>query len=100
MCLGDPWPCQYFRLTAPSDGRLTVELRYRPEERRPPGRFGLQGVDISVGDASGFEVWANFGGARRDQGKPRCESGCDLSDYALVQHLKGWSPELQTTLDR
>jgi hypothetical protein len=59
-CAGEPqWPCQYFRFTAPSDGLVTVELRYRPETQ-PPGRFGLQGVDISVVDASGREVWADF----------------------------------------
>jgi hypothetical protein len=59
-CAGEPqWPCQYFRFTAPSDGRVTVELRYRPETQ-PPGHFGPQGVDISVVDGFGREVWADF----------------------------------------
>ena len=59
-CFGWPeWPCQYFRFTASSDGKVTVELRYTPDTQ-PPGRFGLQGVDISVLDASGREVQADF----------------------------------------
>jgi hypothetical protein len=50
------WPCLYFQLAAPANGKLTVELTYKPESQ-PPG----QGVDISVRDESGREAWADFG---------------------------------------
>ena len=59
-CVAFPeWPCLYFQVTAPADGILTVELRYWPETQ-PPGRFGSQGVDISIVDEFGREAWADF----------------------------------------
>jgi hypothetical protein len=60
-CLGlAGWPCQYFRLTAPSDGRLTVELTYKPDTQ-PLGIFpGPQGVDVSVAGPPAGEVWAQY----------------------------------------
>jgi hypothetical protein len=52
-CLGlAGWPCQYFRLVPPADGNLRVELRY--ESATQPG----QGVDVTVTDPQGREVWA------------------------------------------
>ena len=56
-CIGYPeWPCVYFHVTAPTDGTLTVELNYRPETQ-PPGKFGSQGVDVSIVDEFGGEMW-------------------------------------------
>ena len=47
-CIGEPgWPCQYFRLTALDSGKLTITLRYVPDTQ-PPGRFGQQGVDVTL----------------------------------------------------
>ena len=58
-CVGNPeWPCVYFHTTAPTDGTLTVELNYRPETQ-PPGKFGSQGVDVSIVDEFGGEMWAD-----------------------------------------
>ncbi len=61
-CLREPgWPCQYFRLKVPDSGVLTVELKYQPDTQ-PPGRFGPQGVDLSILDLGGRrgEVWAEY----------------------------------------
>ena len=59
-CVGDPWPCVYFHVTAPTDGTLMVELSYKPETQ-PPGPFGgQQTVDISIVDEFGHEVWADW----------------------------------------
>ena len=56
-CLAEPgWPCQYFRLTVPESGRLTVSLRYAPGTQ-PTGRFGPQGVDVTLEGPNGL-VWA------------------------------------------
>ena len=57
-CLGEPgWPCQYFRLTVTQRGMLTVSLRYVPDTQ-PVGRFGLQGVDVTLEGANG-QTWRN-----------------------------------------
>jgi hypothetical protein len=99
LCLGDPWPCQYFRFTAPSDGRLTVELRYRPETQ-PPGRFGLQGVDISVTDAaSGRGVWADFWSPEVTRAKLDVKEGV-IYQITLWYTYPDLAYELQTTLER
>ena len=99
LCLGDPWPCQYFRLTAPSDGRLTVELRYRPETQ-PPGHFGpQQGVDISVEDASGGRVWADFGGPEVTRARLDVKEGV-IYQITLWYTYPDLAYELQTTLER
>ncbi len=92
------WPCQYFRFTAPSDGRVTVELRYRPETQ-PPGRFGPQGVDISVVDPLGREVWADFGTPTVTR------ASLDVKERVIYQITLWYTYErleyeLQTTLDR
>ena len=56
-CLAEPgWPCQYFRLTVPESGRLTVSLSYAPGTQ-PAGRFGPQGVDVTLEGPNGL-VWA------------------------------------------
>ena len=58
-CLGlAGWPCQYFRLTAPSNGTLTIELRYIPETQ-PPGRGSLQVVDVSI-VGQNLETWSDY----------------------------------------
>ena len=99
MCLGDPWPCQYFRFTAPSDGRLTVELRYRPETQ-PPGPFGpQQSVDISVEDASGRRVWADFGGPDVTRARLDVKEGV-IYQITLWYTYPDLAYELQTTLER
>jgi hypothetical protein len=98
-CVGGPeWPCQYFRFTAPRDGRVTVELRYKPETQ-PPGRFGPQGVDISVLDSSsGGEVWADVGTADFTRAR------LDVKE-SVVYQITLWYTyprleyELQTTLN-
>lgn len=54
-CLEEPgWPCQYFRLVAPENGILTVELTYQPASQ--PG----QGVDLTVDDTVGRRTWAQY----------------------------------------
>jgi hypothetical protein len=54
-CSGLPgWPCQYFRLTAPSDGTMVVELNYEPNTQP------TQGVDLSIFDPLGPETWADY----------------------------------------
>jgi len=73
-------------------------LRYRPETQ-PPGRFGLQGVDISVGDASGFEVWANFGGPDVTRASLDVKKGV-IYQITLWYTYERLEYELQTTLDR
>jgi hypothetical protein len=56
-CLGEPgWPCQYFRLTVPESGVLTVALRYVPETQ-PAGRFGPQAVDVTL-EGTNRQDWA------------------------------------------
>ena len=56
-CLEEPgWPCQYFRLTAPVSGTLTITLRYA-SDTQPPGRSGPQGVDATLEGRQG-RVWA------------------------------------------
>jgi hypothetical protein len=93
------WPCQYFRFTAPSDGRVTVELRYRPETQ-PPGRFGpQQSVDISVADASGREVWADFGGPDVTRARLDVKEGV-IYQITLWYTYPDLAYELQTTLER
>jgi hypothetical protein len=58
-CLGEPgWPCQYFRLTVPQTGTLTVSLRYVPGTQ-PAGRFGPQGVDVTL-ESRSSQVWAQL----------------------------------------
>jgi len=54
------WPCLYFQLAAPSGGKLTVELTYKPESQPPGWRTPYQPVDISVRDESGRQTWADF----------------------------------------
>ncbi len=59
-CLDWPvWPCQYFRITAPSTGTLVILLTFDSSTQ------GQQGVDISAGDLGpdGGEHWAEFGSA-------------------------------------
>lgn len=59
-CVGNPeWPCVYFHVTPPTDGTLVVDLNYRPETQ-PMGRFGPQGVDVSIVEEMGGETWAQF----------------------------------------
>ena len=49
------WPCQYFRLTVPSSGRLEIVLAY--SGNTPPS----QGVDLSVRESEGrSDLWAQF----------------------------------------
>ena len=43
-----------FRLTAPSDGTMVVELNYKPNTQ--PG----QGVDVTIDDPLGRETWADY----------------------------------------
>lgn len=52
-CAGGPWPCQHFRLTAPSDGSLEVVMTYSVQTQ--PG----QGLDLSLVDSVGNESWGD-----------------------------------------
>src|SRR5262245_4637225 len=53
------WPCVYFHGKPPADGKLVVELNYK-RETQPPGKFGIQGVDVSIVEEGGVEAWADF----------------------------------------
>jgi hypothetical protein len=60
LCVGEPaWPCQYFRITAPSTGYLEISLIFDSSTQ------GKQGVDISARDllaGGGIDpYWAEFG---------------------------------------
>lgn len=97
-CVGWPeWPCQYFRFTAPRDGRVTVELRYKPETQ-PSGRFGAQTVDISVLDSVGIEVWAHFGGPDSTRAALEVKEG-EVYQITLWYTYPRLEYELQTTLN-
>ena len=54
------WPCQYFQVTAPRSGTLTIHLTYVPETQ-PPGRTRYQAVDMSLLGGTHGERWAQFG---------------------------------------
>jgi hypothetical protein len=59
-CEGNPeWPCLYFHVKPPADGTLVAELNYKPETQ-PPGKFGIQSVDVSIVEQGGGEAWADF----------------------------------------
>jgi hypothetical protein len=51
-CVGDPWPCQYFRLTTTGAGMLIADLTFDSVTQQG------QGVDLTIEDASGRRVWA------------------------------------------
>jgi hypothetical protein len=74
-CVGNPeWPCVYFHVTPPTDGTLVVDLTYRPETQ-PMGRFGLQGVDVSIVEESGGETWAQFSTPTTTNARARAKAG-------------------------
>ena len=99
-CVGLPgWPCLYFRLVPPSDGRLTVELRYKPDTQ-PPGRGGLQGLDVSVTSASGGEVWADVFNPDGVTSASLNVTADVIFQITLWYTFPGLQYELQTTLDR
>jgi hypothetical protein len=49
------WHCHYFRLTAPSDGKLDVALTWALETQ--PN----QPLDLSLTDSRGVAFWSNYG---------------------------------------
>lgn len=92
------WPCLYFLLAAPANGKLTVELTYKPESQ-PPGRFSpYQGVDISVRDEHGRETWADFGTPTVTRVSMTVTAG-GLYRIILWYAFPGLEYELQTTLE-
>lgn len=51
LCIGEPlWPCQYFRVTPPTDGRLDVVMTFTPAY--PKGN-----LDLSFNDTEGGSWW-------------------------------------------
>jgi hypothetical protein len=53
-CVNLPgWPCQFFDVTAPATGTLVVTAYFDPATQP------YQGIDLSVLDSFGLEVWAN-----------------------------------------
>jgi hypothetical protein len=48
------WPCQYFRLIPPADGRLVLTLNYVPETQP------TQAVDLSIHEPGQRQIWAEF----------------------------------------
>ncbi len=52
----DPWPCQHFRLTAPSDGGLEVAMTYSVQTQPH------QTLDLSFVDSVGHQLWGYAGG--------------------------------------
>jgi AMP-binding enzyme C-terminal domain len=95
-CVREPgWPCQYFRLTAPNDGTLTVALTYRPDTQ-PPGRGGPQGVDVSA-VGNGLEVWADFFNATATRLSIRVTGGVAY-EITLWYTFPNLEYELQTSL--
>jgi hypothetical protein len=78
---------------------VTVELRYRPETQ-PTGFFGLQGVDVSVVDASGREVWADFFSPSGVTSARLDVTGGVIYQITLWYTYPMLEYELQTTLDR
>lgn len=51
----DPWPCQHFRLTAPSDGNLEVAMTYSVQTQP------YQALDLSLVNSVGSQVWGSAG---------------------------------------
>jgi hypothetical protein len=77
---------------------VTVELRYRPETQ-PPGRNGPQGVDISVVDHFGREVWADFGGPDWTRARLDVKEGV-MYQIQLWYTYPELAYELQTAMDQ
>ena len=56
MCVELPgWHCHYFRITAPSDGRLDIMLTWVLETQ--PN----QPLDLSLMDSQGADAWSDYG---------------------------------------
>lgn len=49
------WHCHYFRLTAPSDGRLDILLKWVLETQP------FQPLDLSLADSKGITSWSEYG---------------------------------------
>ena len=93
-CVGlGGWPCQYFRLTAPRDGTMVVELNYKPDTQP------AQGVDVSINDPLGRETWADYFQPPVVRARVSVTAGT-VYQITLWYTFPGLEFELQTSLDR
>ena len=70
MCVDLPgWHCHYFRITAPSDGKLDVMLTWVLETQP------FQPLDMSLRDSRGGEAWSDYGPGSQSRLRAEVKAG-------------------------
>jgi hypothetical protein len=86
------WPCQYFRLVPPAEGRLTLTLTYGRHTQ--PG----QAVDVSIREGGQSEIWADFASASEARLTTRVSAG-SVYEITLWYTFPGLAYELRATIE-
>jgi hypothetical protein len=87
------WPCQYFRLVPPADGRLTLTLSYG-RHTQP-----TQAVDVSIREVGRAEIWADFASATETRLTARVSAGA-VYEITLWYTFPRLEYQLHATLER
>jgi hypothetical protein len=86
------WYCHYFRLTAPSDGRIDILLKWVLETQP------TQPLDLSLTSSSGGTFWSEYGPGPQDRLRVSVTAG-SIHQITVWYTFPGVEFELRSSLE-